>query len=113
VLVQAAPDSTLGDRDLVTAIDSVALGSDGGWWALAYRSGDRPVYQVVRDGQTREVPVTLRRAEVADRLLQAWGTILFVVALCRGGLPVRPAAGPGHQGAVGAGKRAVEQRPGD
>jgi hypothetical protein len=28
VLVQAAPDSTLGDRDLVTAIDSVALGSD-------------------------------------------------------------------------------------
>jgi hypothetical protein len=27
------------------------------------------------------VPVVLRRAEVAGRLLQAWGTILFVVAL--------------------------------
>jgi hypothetical protein len=36
---------------------------------------------VVRDGQTREVPVTLRRAELVDRLRQAWGTILFVVAL--------------------------------
>jgi hypothetical protein len=27
------------------------------------------------------VPVTLRRVEVANRLLQAWGTILFVVVL--------------------------------
>jgi hypothetical protein len=27
------------------------------------------------------VPVTLPRAEVVDRLRQAWGTILFVVAL--------------------------------
>ncbi len=43
--------------------------------------GDRLVYQVVRAGRTLEVPVTLRRAEVADRLLQWWGTILFVVAL--------------------------------
>jgi hypothetical protein len=39
------------------------------------------VYQVVRDGQPRTVPVTLRQATVVDRLLQAWGTILFVVLL--------------------------------
>ena len=81
VLVQAAPDSPLQDRDLVTAIDGVALGADGGWWAPAHRPGDRLVYQVVRGGQPRAVPVTLRRAEVADRLWQAWGTILFVVLL--------------------------------
>jgi hypothetical protein len=82
VLVQAAPDSTLRNRDLVTAVDGVALGgADGTWWAPAHRPGDRLVYQVVRGGQTREVPVTLRRAELVDRLRQAWGTILFVVAL--------------------------------
>ena len=82
VLVQAAPDSPLGDGDLVTAIDDVPLGgADGGWWAPARRSGDRLDYQVVRDGQTRAVPVTLRRTQVADRLVQAWGTILFVVLL--------------------------------
>ncbi len=81
VLVQAAPDSPLQDRDLVTAIDGVPLGSDGGWWAPAHRPGDRLVYQVVRGGQPRAVPVTLRRAEVADRLWQAWSTILFVVLL--------------------------------
>jgi hypothetical protein len=82
VLVQASPGSALRDRDLVTAIDGVALGGDGsGWRAPAYRPGDRLVYQVVRDGQVREVSVTLRPAEVADRLLQAWGTILFVIAL--------------------------------
>jgi hypothetical protein len=80
VLVQAQ-DTALGDRDLVTAIDGVALGGGDGWRAPAHRPGDRLVYQVVRDGQTREVPVTLRRAQVADRLLQAWGTILFVVTL--------------------------------
>lgn len=82
VMVQAAPDSTLRDRDLVTAIGGVALGgADGTWWAPAHRPGDRLVYRVVRGGQTREVPVTLRRAEVVDRLRQAWGTILFVVVL--------------------------------
>jgi hypothetical protein len=80
VLVQAQ-DSALRDGDLVTAIDGVALGGEAGWPAPAHRPGDRLVYQVVRDDQTREVPVTLRRAEVADRLLQAWGTILFVVLL--------------------------------
>jgi hypothetical protein len=80
VLVQAQ-DSALRDGDLVTAIDGVALGGEDGWRAPAYRPGDRLVYQVVRDGQTLEVPVTLRPAQVADRLLQAWGTILFVVAL--------------------------------
>ena len=79
VLVEAEPDSGLRDRDLVTAVDGVVLG--GGWWAPAHRPADRLVYQVVRDGQTRAVPVTLRRVDVADRLLQAWGTILFVVAL--------------------------------
>jgi hypothetical protein len=31
VLVEAAPDSGLHDRDLVTAIDGVALGGEGGW----------------------------------------------------------------------------------
>ena len=82
VLVRASPGSALRDRDLVTAVDGVALGGDGsGWRAPAYRPGDRVVYQVVRDGQVRELSVTLRPAEVADRLLQAWGTILFVVAL--------------------------------
>ncbi len=82
VLVQAQPDSTLRDRDLVTAIDGVALGkSEGGWRAPVHRTGDRLVYQVHRAGQTRQVPVVLRRAEVTGRLLQAWGTILFVVAL--------------------------------
>jgi hypothetical protein len=81
VLVQAAPDTSLRDRDLVRAVDGVDLGADGDWWAPAHRPGDRLVYQVVRGGQTRAVPVTLRRAEVADRLWQAWGTILFVVAL--------------------------------
>jgi hypothetical protein len=59
----------------------VALGGEGGWWSSAQRPGDRLVYQVVRGGQPREVPVTLRRVEVANRLLQAWGTILFVVVL--------------------------------
>jgi hypothetical protein len=82
VLVQAPKDSTLRDRDLVTAIDGVALGGAGGRWrASAQRPGDRLVYQVVRGGQVREEPVTLRRAQVVQGLLQSWGTILFVVAL--------------------------------
>ena len=50
VLVEAEPDSGLRDRDLVTAVDGVALGGDGGWWAPAHRPGDRLVYQVVRPG---------------------------------------------------------------
>jgi hypothetical protein len=77
VVVEAAPDSGLHDRDLVTAIDGVPLGREGGWWAPAQRPGERLVDQVVRGGQPREVPVTLRRVEVANRLLQAWGTILL------------------------------------
>jgi hypothetical protein len=81
VLVEAAPDSPLRDGDLVTAIGGAPLGADGGWLAPAPRSGDRLVYQVVRDGRPRAVPVTLRRAQVVDRLLRAWGTILFVVLL--------------------------------
>jgi len=81
VLVQADPDNTLRDRDLVTVVDGVALGGRGGGPAPAYRPGDRLTYQLVRGGQNREVPVVLRRARLADRLLQAWGTILFVVAL--------------------------------
>jgi hypothetical protein len=81
VLVEAAPDSGLRDGDLVTAIGGVPLGADGGWWAPAQRPGDRLVYQVVRDGQPRTVPVTLRQAAVVDRLLRAWATILFVVLL--------------------------------
>jgi hypothetical protein len=74
-------DGVVVDRDLVTAIDGVPLGREGGWWAPPQRPGERLVYQVVRGGQPREVPVTLRRVEVADRLLQAWGTILFVAVL--------------------------------
>jgi hypothetical protein len=81
VLVQADPDSTLRDRDLVTVVDGVALRDQGGGRAPAHRPGDRLTYQVVRGGQTREVPVVLRQAGLADRLLPAWGTILFVVAL--------------------------------
>jgi hypothetical protein len=82
VLVQVAKDSTLRDRDQVTAIDGVAIdGAEGRWRASAQRPGDRLVYQVVRGGQVREEPVTLRRAPVAHGLLQSWGTILFVVAL--------------------------------
>jgi hypothetical protein len=81
VVVEAAPDAAVGDRDLVTAIDGVPLDADGGWFAPAHRSGDRLVYQVVRDGQVVTVPVTLGPVEVADRLLGAWGTILFVVLL--------------------------------
>ena len=79
-VVVRAQDSALRDGDLVTAIDSVALGGDG-WRDPAHAPGDRLVYQVVRDGQTLEAPVTLRRVQVADRLLQAWGTVLFVVTL--------------------------------
>jgi hypothetical protein len=81
VLVEAAPDGGLRDGDLVAAIGGAPLGADGGWRASAQRPGDRLVYQVVRDGQPLAVPVTLRRAGVVDRLLQAWGTILFVVLL--------------------------------
>ena len=82
VLVEASPDSTLRDGDLVTAIDGDALGdAGGGWRAPAHRPGERLDYQLVRDGAPWEVPVTLRRARVADRLVGAWGTVLFVVAL--------------------------------
>jgi hypothetical protein len=81
VRVEASPGGTLGDGDLVAAVDGVPLGAEGGWWAPSSRSGDRLVYRVVRDGQVRSVPVTLRPVEVADRLLPAWGTILFVVLL--------------------------------
>jgi hypothetical protein len=82
VLVQAPPGGMLRDRDLVTAIDGVALGgTQPGWRVPAYRPADRLAYQVIRGRRTAAVPVTLRRAEVADRLLQAWGTILFVVTL--------------------------------
>jgi hypothetical protein len=80
VLVQAPPGGMLRDRDLVTAIDGVALaGTQPG--RPAYRPGDRLAYQVIRGRRTAAVPVPLRRAEVADRLLQAWGTVLFVVTL--------------------------------
>jgi hypothetical protein len=82
VVVQADPDRTLHDRDLVTAIDGVAPGSTGRAWRVpAHRPGDRLRYQVVRDGRTQEVIVTLRRADVAGPLLKEWGTTLFVVAL--------------------------------
>jgi hypothetical protein len=81
VLVQAGPGGDLRDDDLVTAVDGVPLGVDGGWWAPAYRPDDRLAYRVVRAGRTQEVQVALRPAAVVDRLLQAWGTILFVVAL--------------------------------
>ena len=66
VLVEAIPDRGLHDGDLVTAIDGVPLGADGGWLAPAQRPGDRLVYQVVRDGQPLALPVTLRRAGVVD-----------------------------------------------
>jgi hypothetical protein len=36
---------------------------------------------VIRGRRTALVPVALRRVEVADRLLQAWGTVLFMVTL--------------------------------
>ena len=81
VLVEAAPGGTLRDGDLVAAIDGVALGDAGGGWRRPQRSGDSLVYQVVRGGRDLEVPVTLGRARVVDRLLGAWGTILFVVVL--------------------------------
>ena len=82
VLVQAPPGGMLQDRDLVTAIDGVALGgTQPGWRAPTYRPGDRLAYQVIRGRPTALVPVPLRRAEVADRLLQAWGTVLFMVTL--------------------------------
>jgi hypothetical protein len=82
VLVQAPPGGMLRDGDLVTAIDGVALaGAQPGWPASTYRPGDRLAYQVLRDGRTALVPVPVRRVEVADRLLQAWGTVLFMVTL--------------------------------
>jgi hypothetical protein len=81
VVVEAAQGALLRDGDLVTDIDGASLGADGGWLAPARRPGDRLVYQVVRDGQVIAVPVTLRPVAVADRLLGAWGTILFVVLL--------------------------------
>ena len=81
VVVEAGPDGPLRDRDMVTAVDGIALGDEGDWGAPAFRPGDRLVYEVVRDGRPREIPVVLRRADVVDRLPAAWGTILFVVAL--------------------------------
>ncbi len=81
VIVHANPGQTLRDRDLVTAIDGVALGSAGHSWRVrAYQPGDRLTYQVVRGGDTQEVTVTLRPAD-AGGLRQGWGTILFVVVL--------------------------------
>jgi two-component system, NarL family, sensor kinase len=81
VVVEASPGGTLRDGDLVTAIGGTPLGAGGSWRAPAHRPGDRLVYQVVRDGRALAVPVTLRPVGVADRLLGAWGTILFVVLL--------------------------------
>jgi hypothetical protein len=82
VLVQAPPGGMLGDGDLVTAIDGVALGgSQPGWRAPTYRPGERLAYQVLRGRRTILVTVPLRPVEVADRLLQAWGTVLFMVTL--------------------------------
>jgi hypothetical protein len=79
VIIHTNPGQTLRDRDLVTAIDGVALGSAGrNWHVRAYQPGDRLTYQVVRGGDTQKVTVTLRRADTG-RLRQAWGTILFVV----------------------------------
>jgi len=64
VIVHANPGQTLRDRDLVTAIDGVALGSAGHSWRVrAYQPGDRLTYQVVRGGDTQEVTVTLRPAD--------------------------------------------------
>jgi hypothetical protein len=81
VVVEAAKGDALRDGDLVTAVDGATLGPESGWWAPAHRPGDRLVYQAVRDGRDLAVPVTLGPVEVADRLLGAWGTILFVVLL--------------------------------
>jgi hypothetical protein len=81
VIIHTNPGQTLRDRDLVTAIDAVALGSAGrNWHVRAYQPGDRLTYQVVRGGDTQKVTITLRRADTG-RLRQAWGTILFVVVL--------------------------------
>jgi two-component system NarL family sensor kinase len=80
VIVHANPGQPLHDRDLVTAIDGVPLGSAGRSWRVrAYQPGDRLTYQVVRGGHSQEVTVTLRRAD-AGRLWQGRGTILVVVA---------------------------------
>jgi hypothetical protein len=83
-VLEADPAAALRDGDLVTAVDGVALGD----WGTGPRPrsarlppGDRLTYEVVRDGQPHAVPVVLRQADVTDRLPQAWGTILFVVAL--------------------------------
>jgi hypothetical protein len=82
VVVSAQPQGALRDRDLVTAIDGVALGGAGrGWWAPAHQLADGLTYQVVRGGRPQQVSVVLRRAAVAGPLLQAWGTMLFVVVL--------------------------------
>ena len=85
VVVEADPDAALRDGDLVTAVDGVALDGWGDRRAPtlgpASRPGDRLTYEVVRDSQPRAVPIVLRQADVTDRLPQAWGTILFVVAL--------------------------------
>jgi hypothetical protein len=82
VLVQAPPGGTLRDRDLVTAIDGAALGgTQPGWRAPTYRPGERLAYQVLRGRRTALVTVPLRPVEVADRVLQAWGTVLFMVTL--------------------------------
>src|SRR5262245_50519450 len=82
VIVDTPPDRALRHLDLVTAIDGARLGGTAhGWRVPAYQPGDRLTYQVVRDGRSREVTVTLGRADVAGPLLQAWGTVLFVVVL--------------------------------
>jgi two-component system NarL family sensor kinase len=82
VSVDAPPGRALRHLDLVTAIDGARLGGAArGWRVPVYQPGDRLTYQVVRGGRAREVTVTLGRADIAGPLLQAWGTILFVVAL--------------------------------
>jgi hypothetical protein len=86
VVVEAAPDSGVHDRDLVTVIDGVPLGREGGWWAPPQRPGDRLVYQVVRGGQPQEVPVTLLSAEllaVAEQTMQPTQVSLWAATTTR------------------------------
>jgi hypothetical protein len=90
----------------------VALGGEGGWWSAARRPGDRLVYQVVRGGQPREVPVILRRAGPGHRGAPGAGSGLLssdltleigVTVVCAGSGGVGGRAGAGRAGWLAGG----------
>lgn len=104
VLRLRGAESPIEDGDRVTAIDGVELEAwlrgDSGGAQIDERVGDSLLYLVERDGDLVELDVPLHPYPLGPVLLEAWGTLLFLLLMLIVALsvyarrPHEPAAAP-------------------